>query len=266
MRKIVLFVFLTGIILIPVTAGDETTIWGPGENYKITFLHSGKLKTNDTTIKSFENLPVTEFEVSNFTKSKYTFNYLGYDNIAFNSIVEIIKYNDPDNLSIEYPSGGFPIVLPIKYNKHDDWIIYFSRQKYQTGIEDPYHFFNSSTTITEDFIMFNYNTTLNINFGQKNDIQAFSFMDISSLNGITSYNLSLSTTLSYTINTGTLYLMNYTLSNYNSNDTGNMYLSEQMDFVAIIPAIGILKSLGVELTGVFLGFIAVVVIKRRLLI
>lgn len=265
MRKFALIMLLIGIILVSVIAGDETTVWGPGENYKIIFLQSGILKIDNDELKRFENLPVTEFRVANFTNSAFTFNYLGYDNITFNSRVEIIKTDRLNNKSLEYPSGGFPIALPIKYNKHDDWILYFSQQENLTFLDDPYHFSSSRVLIDEDFITFNFQSVIDINFTHKNEIKAFTFMDISDLDSISASNMSFSTTLTYTINTGTLYLMNYTLNSGSNNDEYKIRLSEQMDFVAIIPAIEFLNNVGIEITGVVLALITGITINKKLL-
>lgn len=264
MRKIALVLMLIGIMLIPVLAGDETTVWGPGENYKITFLHSGILKLDDQDLKSFENLPVTEFKVANFTNTAFTFNYLGYDNITYNSRVEIIKSDGLNNSALEYPSGGFPIVLPIKYNKHDDWLIFFSQQENLSIINDPYYFSKSAVSIDEDFITFNFQSIINVNFTHKNEIKAFTFMDISDLYSFTASNMSFSTTLTYTINTGTLYLMNYTLNSENIIDEVNIHLSEQLDFVAIIPAIDFLNNVKFEITGIFIALATGIVINKKL--
>ncbi|MCY3412297.1 MAG: hypothetical protein INQ03_11740 [Candidatus Heimdallarchaeota archaeon] len=259
------FVLLLLLIMIfPSVAQEDQTVWSPGNDYKIGFLHSAKLMRNGIILTEFLNLPVTEFTVNNFTNSGYDFYYWGYDNITYKDHVEFIQLG-----GLELPIGGFPILFPIMYKGVDKWPEYFAsevEENFSTIIEVQEDFaFGREVSRSNNLVSFSEERTLNIEFKDSSFTDYFSFIDLSAVENDYLPEALISTNLLYTVSTGALFQLNYTISYdpvyYTELGINQFYLSEQLDFVAIFPYNSLLQRLDTRYP--FLSLIIIPLILRR---
>ncbi len=248
------------------SAGEEViSVWGPGEGYKIAYLHSAIVERSNSTMINFQNQPITEFRVGNFTNNDYTYNYRGHGNITYSKKVNM-AIEPVDDKIIEYPTGGFPVVLPIKFNDHDEWLKYFGEQNidyYNVELDDPFFLFNTQVAIKDTVVEFKRDTYSRIiDFDKNNILSSIQFLN--GLEGMKVYNSSISTRLTYSISTGALFQLNYTVNSFEfPNNTIPFRISEQIDFVAIIPLIALLNQLDLVIQPIWL--VVIVILKRKLI-
>ncbi len=258
-------------IVSAVSAQNNVTVWGPGEGYTITFLHSGDVYYNSTVLYNFENLPVTEFNVKNFTNTGYDYRYIGYGNLSYVEHIEMIITNFPGVGTIEYPKGGFPVLLPIEFNGKSDWMESFANTMMAASNAfsgGNMGMFTSNVTISDDYISFTTNSTTNITLAEQSDqITEYQFIDLSSFSGGNLENTTITTYISYTRNTGALKDFNYTVFSYNYTDSagisqGVAKISEQLNFVAIIPPTSIVNNVTYPFIPGITLFFAIIIIKK----
>lgn len=235
------FVIIVLLFLSIPAIGQSTTVWGPGENYKIGYLYSANFYKTDEIILQFENQPIIEFVVANFTNTHYDYIYTGYGNLTYSKKVYIVASD-----SLEYPTGAFPVILPISFSDHENWLSFFASQTLNNtqNILDSNFLLNSSTHEENDRIYFekNYFSSTE-DFTAETSIDAIKFLVGDKISTLKLYNCSISVDLGYEISTGALYYLNYTLFGEEETSSEDIFISEQLDFVAIFPFIAITDSL-----------------------
>ena len=100
------------------------TVWGPGNDYRIAYIHSVDININDTIFVNENNLPVTEFKINSIYNSGYNYSYFGYGDIEFQGSVQINNQLVGGEV-YDYPAGDFPILIPLTFDDTEKWIEVF---------------------------------------------------------------------------------------------------------------------------------------------
>jgi hypothetical protein len=227
---------------------QSLTVWGPGNNYRIAYLHSGSVVQDGDSLLAFNNLPVTEYRLKNISNSGYDYQYLGYRNESYVDSVEIIVISLPNLGSFEFPRGGFPIILPLQFNGKNDWVTLFANSVQEKGeviaesIDN--EFFTSDVIISSNYVTFHTNSTLR-NTSRMSDIYLPN-IGRNLFNGtITRSNITAA--IKYARSTGVLFSietslcsnsLDYNMSSYDSDVSVN----QSLEFVAIIPPASLLRD------------------------
>jgi hypothetical protein len=261
----------TLLLLTTFTSGQTATIWGPGENYEIDYLHSGMMKINNTEISSFNNQPSTEFNIQNITNDGYDYLYIGYGGVQETAEVTIQSFSFQGIGNFQFPVGGFAVALPLAYAEHDDWLEYFATQinnigELLSGFGSVSSFGQTNATIETGNIIIEFQTNFNDSI-ETTSIFASLPTNEDPLEGATFSNGTIYSKLNYKRSTGVLfgldlqiYARNYTDSEGVFGDS--MFFAQQLDFVAIIPPSSILEDVALPIEFVLGSIIIVPLIIR----
>jgi hypothetical protein len=271
-KKVITLTFLTSILVITsLVSGQTATIWGPGENYEIDYLHSGLTRINGTEVTSFQNQPSTEFTVQNITNDGYDYLFIGYGGIQETQKVTIQSFSFQGIGNFQFPVGGFPVVLPLAYGEHDDWLEYFATQIDTIGgilsqFGSLASFGQTNATIEDNNIIIEFQT----NFNQTIDTTSI-FASIPTANDpfeeASFSNGTIYSKIDYKRSTGVLNSLDLQISaeNYTSAEGiygDTLFFQQQLDFVAIIPPSSILEEVPFSLEIVVVSIIAVPLLQK----
>lgn len=281
MKTKYLVVFLLIFSLSSGVVAQTPTVWGPGENWEIDYLHSGLLSINNTVLTSFDNEPSTEFTLQNVTNDGYDYVYIGYGGILTTGSVSIQSFNVPGFTSIEVPVGQMPVVLPLSYGDNSNWMEKFSAQlnllefsrNQQTNISDEMmmDMFNSSSTLTDDLLIIEFEILFNGTVSLANDGVIFQLPQLDE--NLETYNYTnsfASAYVSYKLSTGVLFDFNFEIEaeevyDENNNSLGALRTFQQLEFVAIIPPTSIIDNFGLDLSlvPILFGMVTITIILRK---
>ena len=228
----------SSIAFAPVS-GQQATLWGPGNNYEIDYLHSGSYIVNGQTKISFDKQPSTEYTINLLTNDGYQYTYLGYN--GSNSVGQVTMQTLSFGVfSIDFPTGDMPVALPLAYGQEDNWLSSFSQKLNELVKLNPDNrLFNGSSSITSDRLIMQFtlhsNTSISLSSGFFNLPQ----LQIPQYEGKnnTFVNSTVVANLSYQLNTGVLFHLNITITAdellVDNISQGLMLNSQQLEFVAI---------------------------------
>lgn len=273
MKRYFVSALLILTLISSVVAQENTTVWGPGENYTLAFLHSGTATLNETILYDFNNQPKTEFTVQNFTNTGYDYDFLGFGNFSENDHVDMIITTIPGFGSFEMPTGGFPVLLPREFNGKQEWPISFAnaliaiRSLALTNLTD-FSIFSFDINIDSETISLNFSTVLNTSLSDLEGQFMTQFFYTPRFDGGTFYNATFEVFTSYTISTGVLYFFNYELITDNFTNSegifeGSAQIIETLDFVAIVPPSTLINELPIGEIYIFMGILVIGYIKSR---
>ncbi len=272
MRKIGISLLLIGIIFLAqsrVVQGN--TVWGPGNNYQIAYIHSGKLEVDNQTLLDFDKLPVTEFTLKNITNTAYDYIYRGYNNQSFYGHVEMKIVSFPGYEPFEFPEG-FPVMLPLIFNDKDNWILSFAQKiEALSGlISDDMgeNLISAEVEVTSNDVIFYTNNTLNATSLSSIEIIKIPIIGLDAIDGSLEQVVQ-TTKISYRRSTGVLYRLDSTItsSNYtdiaDNNINASIIISQSLEFVAIIPAAPALLEDTININNFWIFALLIPLLKRR---
>lgn len=269
------FVVICFLILlqgIQIGKADTQTVWGPANNYRIAYIHSVHVNINDSIILNENNLPVTEFKINKIFNTGYNYTYNGFGDQTFQGTVKIENQKVNDE-SYEYPNGGFPVMLPLTYQGRNQWINNF-RDSYPELliVRDQNRipvYFRDNPKIEDDFLVFNFKSSLNLNVESLLLDQPTNLPMIRSnlLNGtfhVGKYEIF----LSYSMKTGVLFKYDYLINaehyiDTNGTDLGEVMINQSIEFVVLIPPTNITDNIFQLSSSIILSIILVVLIFRK---
>lgn len=225
------------------TLADDPTIWGPGKDYVITYIHSSKLELNGSTLEEEKNLPVTEVGMDHLENDLYRFTYIGYGNTSFTSEISFIPV--PELAEAYIPINGIPIILPLSYKGSDTWVSKFAHDLLSINLERKYSQ-GMSKLITDNFTtqgnILTFNSFFQVSPSELN-LQNYYLPPLrsSKINeSITNSNVT--GKLSYSLQTGVIfsldiYIQNNDFITASLQNLGSFSSLQTIEFVAIIPPI-----------------------------
>ncbi|MHA2251612.1 MAG: hypothetical protein ACXAD7_14705 [Candidatus Kariarchaeaceae archaeon] len=253
------------------TLAQNTTVWGPGNNYEIAYIHSGKIIYNGAELLEFNNLPVTEFKIKNITNTGYSYIYRGYGNVSYMGSVEMNVINYPGIGSIEFPTGGFPVVLPLSFNGKNDWLVSFAETiKVVSNILTDFNetqLLSATTEIKSETVEFRTETRLNGTTLSSTSDTYLPMIGLDILNGTVEKG-SISATISYAKSTGALFNIDTIIRSSNFTDPNRdagatITITQSLEFVAIIPPAALIED-AIRIDNLWLlSFIFVIPIMKR---
>ncbi|MCE7736886.1 MAG: hypothetical protein GPJ54_18525 [Candidatus Heimdallarchaeota archaeon] len=255
-----------------VSKADTQTVWGPANNYRIAYIHSIHININDSIIINKNNLPVTEFKINKIYNTGYNYTYNGYGDQTFQATVNI-ESQEVAGQSYEYPYGGFPVMLPLTYQGRNKWINNFSASYPELLIVRDQNripvYFRDNPSIVDDFLIFNFKSSLNLNVESLLLDQPTNLPMIRTdlLNG-TFHVGKYEVYISYSLKTGVLFKYDYLINaehyfDANGTDLGEVMINQAIEFVVLIPPTNLTTNILQLSTSIIVSVILVLLILRK---
>jgi len=251
---------------------DNQTVWGPANNYRIAYIHSINININDSIIINKNNLPVTEFKINKIFNTGYNYTYNGYGDQTFLGSVKIESQEVGDQF-YEYPNGGFPVMLPLTYQGRDKWMNNFKASYPELLIVRDQKrlpvYLRDSPDIEDDFLIFNFKSTLDLNVESFLLDQPTNLPMIRSnlLNG-TFHQGKYEIFMSYSMKTGVLFKYDYLINanhyfDSNGTDLGEVMINQSIEFVILIPPTNITTNIFQLSSSIILSVVLILLILRK---
>ena len=277
MKKVATFLTLFIILILLSTPdsyvkGQQGTVWGPPEGYEIAYVHSVNVKLDGSDLISDNNLPVTDFKIETITSQGYRYQYEGYGDKGFEGVVQFLQMNPSDPFSY-FPSGSFPLLVPLVFLGTDNWPTNFAvnldmnNSRPHGNTVSP--FVSTAVSMQNGHLQFQvsgivtkYNSSRVMSSPQGLPRITHDLLNNDLTNG------SFVSTLEYDINTGVLYKfdLHYDTNQYviqNSNDKHHLVINQKIEFVVIIPPGVIVENIVKLETSLLLFVIFVLLLIRK---
>lgn len=250
------------------------TVWGPANGYRIAYIHSIDININDSLLVKEENLPVTEFKIDSIYSNGYNYSYFGYGDVEFKGTVNIEDQIVGSEV-YNYPTGSFPVLLPLTYDGTEKWIDVFKASYPEllsvrnTSKIPVYYRIDRTPEIADDLLIFDFTSNLNP------EIEEF-LLDLPTnlpmvrnnlLNG-TFHDGSFEIKLSYKKQTGVLFEYTYLIEadryiDSNGVNLGKATMAQSIEFVMLIPPTFVSKDFFSLTSSLLLTIILLLLIIRK---